>query len=119
MGCSQEVKALDFDSSIRGFDTHQPSQKRVFSKKEVKEVNAIYLRDEAALIIEKFELILSQYNIHVPSPQDGERDDENMIGLYGSTYFDLLDSIEDQLYSLLNQHKNGKRIIKEKFSSMI
>ena len=82
-------------------------------------MNAIYLRDEAALIIEKFELILSQYNIHVPSPQDGERDDENMIGLYGSTYFDLLDSIEDQLYSLLNQHKNGKRIIKEKFSSMI
>lgn len=37
-------------------------------------MSTIYTHDEAALIIEKFEDVLSQYDIHIPSPEDDERD---------------------------------------------
>ena len=44
----------------------------------------IYTRDEAGLIVEKFEDILSQYDIRIPSSEDDEREEDNMVGLYGS-----------------------------------
>lgn len=79
-------------------------------------MSTIYTHDEAALIIEKFEDVLSQYGIHIPSPEDDERDEDNMVGLYGSTYSELLDSIEKQICSILSRCKNGEEIIENEFS---
>lgn len=77
----------------------------------------IYTHDEAARIVELFEDILSRYNIHVPSPEDEEREEDNMIGLYGSTYSDLLDEVETELISLLELHgKTDVEIVEDEFS---
>lgn len=78
-------------------------------------MSTIYTHDEAALIIEKFEDVLSQYNIHIPSPEDDERDEDNMVGLYGSTYSELLDTIEEQICSILSRCKDGEKIIENEF----
>lgn len=76
----------------------------------------IYTHDEAARIIERFEDILSRYSIVVPSPEDDERDADNMVGLYGSTYSDLLDDIEGQLLNMISKHRNGTEIVAWEFS---
>ncbi len=78
--------------------------------------NTIYTHDEAARILEMFEDVLSKYNIHVPSPEDDERDDDNMIGLYGSTYSELLDNVEERLITMLDSAKQGSDITKYEFS---
>ncbi len=78
--------------------------------------NTIYTHDEAARILEMFEDVLSKYNIHVPSPEDDERDDDNMIGLYGSTYSELLDNVEERLITMLDSAKQGSGITKYEFS---
>ena len=82
-------------------------------------MNTIYTRDEASLIVEKFEDILSQHNIHIPSPEDDERDTEDMIGLYGSVYSDLLDSIEAQIYSIISRCTAGEKVVTDEFSGTI
>lgn len=82
-------------------------------------MSTIYTHDEAALIIEKFEDVLSQYDIHIPSPEDDERDEDNMVGLYGSTYSELLDSIEEQICSILSRCKDGEKIIENEFSGSL
>lgn len=82
-------------------------------------MNMIYTRDEASLIVEKFEYILSQNNIHIPSPEDDERDTEDMIGLYGSVYSDLLDSIEAQIYSIISRCTAGEKVVTDEFSGTI
>lgn len=82
-------------------------------------MDTIYTHDEAALIIENFEDILSQYDIHIPSPEDDERDEDNMVGLYGSVYDDLLSSIEGQLCSILSRCKAGEEIVEDMFSGSI
>lgn len=82
-------------------------------------MNTIYTRDEASLIVEKFEDILSQYNIHIPSPEDNERDAEDMIGLYGSVYSNLLDSIEAQIYSIISRCTAGEKVVTDEFSGTI
>ena len=76
----------------------------------------IYTHDEAARILDAFEEVLSRYNIHVPSPEDDDRDDDNMIGLYGSTYSDLLDDVEDCLITLLAKYTMTTNIISYEFS---
>lgn len=76
----------------------------------------IYTRDEAAALIELFEDILEQNEISVPSPEDDDRDPDNMIGLYGSTYFVLLDDVEVALQDLLNRHTSNTEIIIDEFS---
>ena len=68
--------------------------------------NKIYTHDEAMLILEAFEGVLSRYDISVPSPEDYDRDPEDMVGLYGSTYSDLLDYVEYRLITLLEKHKD-------------
>lgn len=78
--------------------------------------NEIYTHDEAARILEVFEECLEYYNIHVPSPEDDERDPDNMVGLYGSTYSVLLDMVESRLISLLKQADGKAVIIPWKFS---
>ena len=41
----------------------------------------IYTHDEAMLIVEMFEDVLSKYNISIPSDEDDEREEEKMVGL--------------------------------------
>lgn len=76
----------------------------------------IYTHDEAARILDVFEEVLSKYNIHVPSPEDEDRDKDDMVGLYGSTYSDLLDDVEDRLITLLAKHTSTTNIISYEFS---
>lgn len=82
-------------------------------------MNTIYTHDEAALIIERFENILSQYGIHVPSPKDDVRDEDDMVGLYGSTYSDLLDDTEDMICSIISRCKAGAEVVEGEFSGTI
>lgn len=79
----------------------------------------IYTHDEAMLLIEMFENILIRYNISVPSPEDDDRDPDDYLGLYGSTYSDLLDTVEIRLISLLNRHTPSSQIIAGKFSGAV
>lgn len=77
----------------------------------------IYTHDEAARIIEMFEDVLDKYGIHVPSPEDDEREPDNMTGLYGSTYSDLLDDVEAHLIELLRRTRiENPRIVEGEFS---
>ena len=78
--------------------------------------STIYTHDEAMLIVEMFEDILSEYNIHIPSPEDDEREPDNMVGLYGSTYSDLMDSVEYRLCDILDRCKCGANVIEGEFS---
>ena len=75
----------------------------------------IYTRSEAAYIVEMFEEVLSDYNIHVPSPEDDEREEDNMVGLYGSTYYGLLDSVEEAIIGLLEEKQVNTEVITEEF----
>lgn len=59
-------------------------------------------RSIAADIVEAFENVLIENNICVPSPEDEERNPEDMLGLYGSVYFGLLDYTESRILDALN-----------------
>ena len=83
---------------------------------EAKTVKKIYTHDEAARVIDAFEDVLSKYDIHVPSPEDDEREPDNMIGLYGSTYSDLLDDIESMLIDLISTATHGAEVVSGEFS---
>lgn len=76
----------------------------------------IHTHDEAARIVDAFEEVLSRYNIHVPSPEDDDRDEDNMVGLYGSTYGDLLDYVEDKLVDVIDTAKAGAEVVVGEFS---
>lgn len=68
----------------------------------------IWTHDEAMMLVEAFEDVLEEYNIRVPSPEDEDGDrNENDIGLYGSTYSDLLDEIENRLINVLKRSKSA------------
>lgn len=79
-------------------------------------LSKIYTHDEAAKIIELFEDILTENDIHIPSPEDDERDENNMVGLYGSTYSDLLDEIEEILIRILDKKGMGEEVVPYEFS---
>ena len=79
----------------------------------------IYTHDEAMIIVEMFEDVLSKYNISVPSDEDDEREEDNMVGLYGSTYSDLFDSVEENICSILARCKRGEKIIENEFSGTV
>lgn len=76
----------------------------------------IHTHDEAARIVDAFEEVLSRYNIHVPSPGDDDRDEDNMVGLYGSTYGDLLDYVESKLVDVIDTAKTGAEVVVGEFS---
>ena len=78
----------------------------------------IYTHDEAMLILQMFENVLSGYDIKVPSPEDDERAPDD-VGLYGSTYSDLFDSVEGKLIELLDRHKEGTEVIEGKYSGTV
>lgn len=78
--------------------------------------NVIYTHDEAARILEMFEDVLSRYDIHVPSPEDDDREEDNMVGLYGSTYGDLLDDVEEHLIGIIEAARAGDKMVNYKYS---
>lgn len=78
--------------------------------------NKIYTHDEASRILDMFEEVLSEYNISVPSPEDDERDPDDMVGLYGSTYSDLLDNVEWRLKAILSAAQKGAEVIPDVYS---
>lgn len=79
----------------------------------------IYTHDEAMFILDMFEDVLSRYDIYVPSDEDDEREESNMVGLYGSTYSDLFDSVEENICSILARCKRGEKIIENEFSGTV
>ena len=91
----------------------------VFPDLPDEEKKPIYTHDEAALIVEEFEAALDKYGIRLPSPEDGERGEDNTAALYGSTYADLLDSVESALIDLLNRHSADAQIVSHEFSGRI
>lgn len=76
----------------------------------------IYTHDEAMFILDMFEDVLSKYDIYVPSDEDDEREESNMIGLYGSTDYNLFDKVEEKLCSLLVRCRRGEAITEGEFS---
>lgn len=78
----------------------------------------IYTHDEAMLIVELFENILLKYEISVPSEEDEERGGDD-VGLYGSTYSDLLDSVEDLLIALVKRCNGNSEIVDGVFSGTV
>lgn len=79
----------------------------------------IYTHDEAAIILEAFEELLSNYGIKIPSPEDDDREEDNEAVLYGSIYDELLSTIEDRLINILAKHTPGTEIITDTFSGTI
>lgn len=71
---------------------------------EKKEV--IYTHDEATRIIEAFEGLLENYEMKIPSVDDGtdyEIDDEDRAPIFGTEYSELQDKIEEILISILTK----------------
>lgn len=79
----------------------------------------IYTHDEAMLIVEMFEDILCAHGIKIPSPEDDEREPDNEAALYGSTYSDLLDSVETALVGMLAKYASGTEVIEGEFSGTV
>lgn len=77
---------------------------------------AIYTHDMAGKIVEMFDNVLVAQGICVPSPEDDERGEENMVGLYGSTYADLFDGIENLLIETLAEAAKGTEIVAHVYS---
>ena len=66
------------------------------------------------------EEVLSKHNICVPSPEDDERESDNMVGLYGSTYYGLLDFVEHTIINLLETYEKCKpEIVTDTFNDFI
>ncbi len=63
----------------------------------------IYTHDLAHSIVEVFEDALDNFDVTLPSPEDDERDPENMARLYGTTYSDILDYVEGLLIESLDR----------------
>lgn len=63
----------------------------------------IYTHDLATQVIECFEDLLEEQNVTLESPEDNDRD-ENSGRIYGSTYSDLMDAVEDVIIGVLKKH---------------
>ena len=59
--------------------------------------------------------MLIENDIKVPSPEDGDRETDDEVGLYGSVYSDLLDNVENILIEVLIKAQNSA-IIPYEFS---
>ena len=67
-------------------------------------MDKIFTHDEACCIVDLFEELLDKNGVRLPSPEDEDRDPDNAAVLYGSTYDELLDTVEDQLIEMLSRH---------------
>lgn len=101
----------DLDKQLSCFDVSDKCWLILAPKRSV-----IYTHDEAALIVELFEAVLENHNISIPSPEDDDRDPDDMVGLYGSTYSDLLDSVEENICDIIDRRKPDTEIVTGVFS---
>lgn len=106
--CTENILEEFFDllsESGANENSYAPWRESLFTKictvlgcmKEEAETEKIYTRDWAAKILEFFEDMLSSSGIVLPSSGDDSKDEDNEAVLYGSTYSDLLDSVESIL----------------------
>ena len=79
----------------------------------------IYTHDEAARLIEIFEDRLIDADIYVPSPEDDERDPDDMVGLYGTTYGDLLEDVENVVIEFTIKTSEGKDLSVDGYADKI
>lgn len=73
----------------------------------------IYTLDLAAKVLEQFENVLEKQDVTLTSPEDDDKEQENGARLYGSTYSELLDAVEDIFVDILKKAK----ISEEKYVS--
>lgn len=90
----------------------------VFTEKADSIDTKIYTHDTAAQIVELFDDVLCEHDIHVPSPEDDEQDPDDDEGLYGSTYSELLDDVENVLLETLEKHTGSATIVPYEFSGI-
>ena len=79
----------------------------------------IYTHDEAAMLIEIFDDRLIAADIYVPSPEDYERDPDDMVGLYGTTYGDLLEDVENVVIEFTIETSEGKDLSVDGYADKI
>lgn len=80
------------------------------------DTETLYTHSIAADILDMVEEVLTRYNIKVPSPEDDERDLEDDVGFYGSTYYDLLDDVESYICSVIEKCNGVEcNVVKNKF----
>lgn len=78
----------------------------------------IYTHDIAAGIVDKFEDVLVENNISVPSPDDDDRSDEDKLGLYGLTYHRLVEEVEAELVELIAKARNSNEDVYDVISDV-
>ena len=71
--------------------------------KNEKNESVISSRNIASEILEEFERLLDEHDIYIPS--DDRNGDEGEACLYGLPYWNLLDDVEDIVYSALKVMK--------------
>lgn len=74
----------------------------------------VYTHDLAAECVELFENILDAQDVTLTSPEDDEKEEGNGARLYGSTYSELLDNVEDIFVVLLKKY--GVPFVEDEFS---
>lgn len=79
----------------------------------------IYTHNEAAMLIEILEDRLIAADIYVPSPEDDERDPDDMVGLYGTTYGDLLEDVENVVIEFTIKTSEGKDLSVDGYADKI
>lgn len=80
-----------------------------------------YTRDTAALILERFEDLLTEKDMHVPCSDPDEQaeldeDPDNDARLYGTEYSGLLDEVEADIVELAEKIRGGAEIVRDVFS---
>ena len=80
-----------------------------------------YTRDTAALILEKFEDLLTEKGLRVPCSDPDEQaeldgDPDNDARLYGTEYSGLLDEVEADIVELAEKIRSGAEIVRDEFS---
>ena len=73
----------------------------------------LHTRPFAADIVSLFENLLDEHGIIIPSPEDsdGRFDYGNTVPIYGTTYSDLLDEVEQILVNMLRHYDSETEII--------
>lgn len=77
--------------------------------------SVISARNVAAEVVEEFERVLDKHNIYIPS--EDRKGDDGEACLYGCEYSDVLDAVEEIIFSALNtaQNRPNAKIIKGVF----
>lgn len=78
-------------------------------------MDVIDVHNEAHAIVELFEGVLDRYGMTVPSPEDDEREPDNMARLYGSVYYGLLDAVENAIGDILKRQSDGAKVVTHPF----